>query len=116
VSKILVVDDEIKACELLKRFLETNEYDVIMSHNGEGAIEKVKNDKPDAMLLDVKMSGMDGIEVLKRVRKTDPLLPVILVTAYGNIDNAIQAVKLGAYNYFTKPVDIEKTTLHSEMP
>ncbi|MGR3173085.1 MAG: sigma-54-dependent transcriptional regulator [Candidatus Scalindua sp.] len=107
-SKILVVDDEVKACELLKRLLKKNEYDVIISHNGEDAIEKVKNDKPDAMLLDVRMPGMDGIEVLKRVRKIDPLLPVILVTAYGNIGNAVQAVKLGAYDYLTKPVDNDK--------
>ncbi len=94
-SKILVVDDEVKACELLKRFLEMNKYDVIMSHNGEDARERVKSDKPDAILLDVKMPGMDGIEVLKLVRKVDPLLPVILVTAYGNIDNAVQPGKLG---------------------
>ena len=110
-SRILVVDDEVKACEALKRFLEMNEYNVIMSYNGEDAIEKVKNEKPDAMLLDVKMPGMDGIEVLKRVRKIDPLLPVILVTAYGNIGNAVQSVKLGAYDYLTKPIEFDKLTV-----
>lgn len=107
----MVVDDEVKACELLKRFLEAMEYDVIMSNSGEDAIDKVKSEKPDAILLDVRMPGMDGIEVLKRVRKTDPLLPFILVTAYGNIDDAVQAVKLGAYDYLTKPVDNDKLTV-----
>ena len=107
-SKILVVDDEVKACELLKRFLEKKEYDVITSSSGEDAIEKVKSEKPDAMLLDVRMPGMDGMEVLKQLREIAPLLPVILVTAYGNIDNAVQVVKLGAYDYLTKPLDTEK--------
>ncbi|ODS30951.1 MAG: response regulator [Candidatus Scalindua rubra] len=107
-SKILVVDDEVKACELLKRFLKTKEYDVITSNSGEDAIEKVKNEKPDVILLDVRMPGMDGIEVLKQLRELAPLLPVILVTAYGKIDNAVQAVKLGAYDYLTKPLDNEK--------
>ncbi|MBC8555046.1 MAG: response regulator, partial [Candidatus Brocadiales bacterium] len=57
-SKILVVDDEVKACELLKRFLEAMEYDVIMSNSGEDAIDKVKSEKPDAILLDVRMPGI----------------------------------------------------------
>jgi DNA-binding NtrC family response regulator len=83
-----------------------------MSHNGEDALEKVKSDKPDAILLDIKMPGMDGIEVLKRVRKMDPQLPVILVTAYGDIGTAVQAVRLGAYDLIAKSHTHSQRCLH----
>jgi CheY-like chemotaxis protein len=64
-SKILVVDDEVKACTLLKRFLETKKHDVITSYSGEDALEKVKSEKPDLILLDIRMPGLDGLEVVR---------------------------------------------------
>ncbi len=106
-SKILVVDDEVKACELLKRFLEAKGYDVIMAHNGEDAIEKVKNEKPNAMLLDIRMPGMDGIEVLKRVREFDKDVGIIMVTAVKEEDVGKEALKSGADEYITKPIDFD---------
>ncbi len=104
-SKILVVDDEVKACELLKRFLEMKGYEVIMAHNGEDAIEKVKNEKPDAMLLDIRMPGMDGTEVLKRVREFDKDVGIIMVTAVKDEKTGKEALKSGADEYITKPID-----------
>ena len=104
-SKILVVDDEVKACELLKRFLEKKEYEVITSHSGEDAIEKVKNLKPDIMLLDIRMPGMDGMEVLRRVRQFDDKIGIIIVTAVKDEGIAKDALEKGADEYITKPID-----------
>ncbi|MCR4288755.1 MAG: response regulator [Candidatus Scalindua sp.] len=104
-STILVVDDEVKACELLKRFLEMKGYDVIVANNGEDAIEKVKNEKPDAMLLDIRMPGIEGIEVLKRIRKFDKDIGIIMVTAVKEEHIGKEALKSGADEYITKPID-----------
>ncbi|MBT6226327.1 MAG: response regulator [Candidatus Scalindua sp.] len=104
-SKILVVDDEIKACELVKRFLEVKRYEVIMSHSGEDALEKVKNFKPDIMLLDIKMPGMDGMEVLRCVRQFDDKIGIIMVSAVKDEGMAKDAIKKGADEYIIKPID-----------
>ena len=106
-SKILVVDDEVKACELLKRFLEKKGYEVITSNNGEDALEKVKNKKPDVMLLDIRMPGMGGIEVLKRVREFDKYVGIIMVTAVKEEKIGKEALKSGADEYITKPIDFD---------
>ncbi len=104
-SKILVVDDEVKACELLKRFLEMKGYEVITSNNGEDAIEKVKNENPDAMLLDIRMPGMEGTEVLRRVREFDKDVGIIMVTAVKEEAIGKEAIEAGADEYITKPID-----------
>ena len=106
-SKILVVDDEVKACELLKRFLEKKGYDVIMSNSGEDALEKVKNLKPDIILLDIKMPGIDGMEVLRRVRQFDYKTGIIMVTAVKDEGMGKDALKKGADEYITKPIDFD---------
>jgi DNA-binding response OmpR family regulator len=104
-SKILVVDDEAKACELLRRFLEAKGYEVITSNNGKDAIEKVRNEKPNVMLLDIKMPGIGGTEVLKRVREFDKNIGIIMVTAIKEEETGIEALKSGADEYITKPID-----------
>ena len=112
-SKILVVDDEIKACELLKRFLEMKGYDVITANSGKDAIEKTKSEKPDAMLLDIRMPGMEGTEVLKRIREFDKDVGIIMVTAVKEEQVGKVALKAGADEYITKPIDFNylETTL-----
>ncbi|MBC8555045.1 MAG: response regulator [Candidatus Brocadiales bacterium] len=104
-SKILIVDDEVKATELLKRFLEAKGYDVIIANSGENALEKVKSEKPNVMLLDIRMPGTDGKEVLKRVREFDKDVGIIMVTAVKEEDVGKEALKLGADEYITKPID-----------
>lgn len=105
-SKILVVDDEVKTCEYLKEFLEIKGYDVIVSNNGGDALEKVKTKKPDIILLDIRMPGMDGMEVLKRVREFDKGVGIIMLTAVKEEDIGKKALKSGADEYVTKPVDL----------
>ncbi|MGR3294609.1 MAG: response regulator [Candidatus Scalindua sp.] len=105
-NSILVVDDEVWACDPLKRFLEGKGYDVTVSHSGEDALEKVKNLKPDLMLLDIRMPGIDGMEVLRRVREFDKDVGIIMVTAVKEEGIAKDAIKKGADEYITKPVDL----------
>ncbi len=106
-SKILIVDDEVKASELLKRFLEAKGYDVITANSGEDAIEKVKNEKPNAMLLDIKMPGMGGVEALKQIREFDKDVGIIMVTAVKDEEIGKEALRSGADEYITKPIDFD---------
>jgi len=106
-SKILVVDDEVKACALLKRFLEMKDYVVITANNGEDAIAKAKSEKPDAILLDIRMPGMEGTEVLKRIREFDKDVGIVMVTAVKEEQVGKEALKAGADEYITKPIDFD---------
>lgn len=105
-SRILVVDDEVKECELLKRFLERKGYEVITSSSGMHALETVKSKKPDIILLDVLMPEMDGIAVLKRIREFDKDVCIIMVTVVNDKSTGTEALKSGADEYITKPVDL----------
>ena len=107
-NKILVVDDEVKVCELIKRYLETKMYSVITSNNGEDALEKVKIEKPDVILLDLRMPGMNGIEVLKKVKKINQETMVIIHTAHGDIEPAIDAIRLGVSDFVLKSCNLDE--------
>lgn len=102
-KRILVVDDEKSLRLMLGQALTVANYDVITAINGDHALEKVKLSQPDLMFLDVTMSGVDGIEVLRRLRCTVTAMPVVLMTAHGNFDTAAEAMKLGAVDYLHKP-------------
>lgn len=105
-NKILVVDDEVKECELLERFLERKGYDVTTSCSGMHALEKVKSKKPDIVLLDIIMPEMDGIEVLRRIREFDKDVCIIMVTVVNDKSVGMEALKIGADEYVTKPIDL----------
>ena len=106
-SKILIVDDEVEICESTKKFLEAKGYDIIVSYNGEDALEKVRNLNPDIMVLDIKMPGIDGMEVLRRVRQLDDKIGIIMVTAVKDEGMAKDAIEKGADEYVTKPIDFD---------
>jgi len=108
VAKILVVDDEPEMLETLSDVLEDEGYKVLTVNNGVRAIAKVKEEKPEVVLLDIKMSDMDGMEVLHWIKKINKDIPIIMITGYGSMDSVIQAMKLGAYDYLPKPFDLEK--------
>ncbi len=104
--KILVVDDEAHVREMLKRGLsQLGEFTVEAAQNGVEAVEKIEKDVFDLVLTDLKMPEMDGIELLKTIKGTRPEIMVILMTAYGSIETAIEAIKNGANDYVTKPID-----------
>ncbi len=106
-SKILIVDDNVDACFLLKSFLEEMDYDVIESHSGADALEKVKSLKPDIMLLDIIMEGMDGMEILRRVRLFDKSIGIIMVSGVRDEGICKEALGKGADEYITKPIDFK---------
>jgi DNA-binding response OmpR family regulator len=104
--RILVVDDEIEACDALKEFFEAKGYEVYTAQDGKTAINTVQGVKPQLVLLDMIMPGMNGIEVLREVKKIDPKIGVIMVTVVTDEAQAKKALQLGAYDYITKPVDL----------
>ncbi len=109
--KILIVDDEKGMCFVLANLLEKENYDIITASNGGAGIDLAQREKPDAVIMDIRMPQIDGISAMNRMKEIDNVLPVILITAYGNIDSAVQAVKLGAYDYITKPFDNQKVII-----
>ncbi|NIN92905.1 response regulator [bacterium] len=107
-ERILVVDDDPNIREACVEYLRINQYNVHESKNGEECLQLLKKDYYQIILTDLMMPGIDGIGVLKAVRKEYPQSDVIIMTAYGTIENAVEAMKLGAYDYITKPFKIDE--------
>lgn len=105
---ILIVDDDINIRETLKEILEENGYIVSIGGTGREAILCCKNDKLDGVLLDLRLPDMDGIEVLREILHVNREVPVIVISAFGTIDKAVEAVKMGAYDFIEKPLQEEK--------
>ncbi len=106
-AKILVVDDVEDIVKFLSKMLEIEGYKVLTADNGQVAAEIVQKQLPDAVIMDMNMPIMNGIEAMKKMKSINPLLPVIFITGFGEIDTAVKAIKLGAYNYITKPFEQE---------
>ncbi len=105
-SKILLVDDEREFVQTLSERLEMRDMGSAVTYDGESALDFVKEDEPEVMILDLKMPGIDGIEVLRRVKKTNPEIEVIILTGHGSEADRETCMKLGAFAYLRKPVDI----------
>ena len=102
-KSILVVDDEIDMLQALERFLRRKGFEVHTAVNGNGAVEKMAEIQYDLVISDLAMEGIDGMELLRWVRSSDPNLPFVIMTGVGTIESAVEAIKAGAYNYITKP-------------
>lgn len=109
--RILVVDDEKNMRWVLSKALRSSDYDVLEAASGPQALALAEKNPFDLVILDYKMPDMDGITVLKRLKESRPHVPVIMLTAHGNIENAVEAVKSGAAEYLTKPFDLEELKL-----
>ncbi len=107
-ANILVTDDEKSIRNSLKEILEFEGYQVYEAENGAEALDKVKEQNMDLMLLDIKMKGMDGMEVLKSLREDRRDFPVIMISGHGNIELAVEATKLGAFDFIEKPPDLNR--------
>ncbi|GAB4436540.1 MAG: sigma-54 dependent transcriptional regulator [bacterium] len=102
-AKILIIDDEVGIRQMLKTVLEKSGYDIELAENGFVGLEKVKNELFDIVLCDIKMPEMDGFKFLEEINKLDISLTVIMMTSFGSVDTAVEAIRKGAYDYISKP-------------
>jgi two-component system response regulator (stage 0 sporulation protein F) len=107
-KKLLIVDDQNGIRILLMEVFSSEGYETFQASNGKLALEIVKNVSPDLVLLDMKIPGMDGLDILKHIKSIDPSIKVIMMTAYGELDMIKEATDLGAIMHFTKPFDIDE--------
>jgi DNA-binding NtrC family response regulator len=110
-STVLIVDDEQSLARSAKAFLADHGYEAEVAGTGEQALDLLATLQPDVVFADVRLPGMSGIDLLKRIHAFDPVIPVVMLTAYGSIAGAVEAVKLGAFDYVKKPVDLEELKL-----
>ncbi len=110
-ATILIVDDERTLARAIKAYLEEAEYEVEVVGDAESAVPLLASFRPDVVITDVRLPGMDGIELLKKIREFDPGIAIVVMTAHGSIEGAVEAVKLGAFDYLKKPIDLEELKL-----
>ena len=113
-TQILIVDDEKRICSSLTGIFEDEGYKVHAVRDGQTALQFLEQELPDLMMLDLWMPGMDGLQVLEAVQQRYPALPVIVISGHGNIETAVKAAKLGAYDFLEKPLSLEKTLIMAE--
>lgn len=107
-NKLLLVDDEEDVLYSFRRVLSSPALEILTAASGEEALRMIPAVKPDLVIMDLRLGGMNGLETLRRIRQSDARLPVILMTAYGTAQSAIEAMKLGAYDYILKPFDVPR--------
>src|SRR3954451_12188443 len=105
---ILVVDDEEAVCWALERALKGQGHSVAVAPSAEEAFRRAAQRRPDAIILDVRLPGLDGLSALARLRQMTNSAPVIVITAFGNLDTAVRAVEGGAFDYLAKPFDLDQ--------
>ena len=105
---VLLIDDDINLCKVIGYQLEKQGFRVTIAHRGKEGIELFKKQDIDVVLTDIQMPDFTGIEVLQKIRRMDNLVVIILITAYGSVDNALEACKMGADDYITKPFGQEQ--------
>jgi two-component system, NtrC family, response regulator AtoC len=110
-SSVLIVDDERTLARSIKAFLNESGYHAEVAGTAEQALEQLERIRPDVIFLDVRLPGMSGIELLRKIHEFDPAVPVVIMTAFGTIEGAVDAVKRGAFDYLKKPVDLDELKL-----
>jgi len=106
--RVLLVDDEIIFTRNMSKLLKNRGYQITAVNSGDAAIRELEQNPVDVIVLDLKMPGMDGITTLKEILKLGLLTETLILTGHGSIDSALEAMKLGAYDYLTKPCEIDE--------
>ncbi len=109
-SKILIIEDEAAIRRVLVKILseENNSYQVTEAEDGLAGIELIKKDDFDLVLCDIKMPKMDGVEVLEAIKKIKPETPIVMISGHGDLDTAVNTMRLGAFDYISKPPDLNR--------
>ena len=107
-SRVLIVDDEVDTLELMTELFESKGYIAESATNGIEALSKIKLQEPDVVLTDLQMPEMDGLQLLGILTKEHSNIPVIMITAHGTVDNAVEAMKIGAKDYILKPLRLDE--------
>ncbi|MCX5884256.1 MAG: response regulator [Deltaproteobacteria bacterium] len=108
-ANILLVDDEVPFLETMTKRLKKRGFDILSAHTGLDALEQLSRHRGiDAVILDVKMPGMDGIQTLEEIKRRFPITEVIMLTGHATVESAIEGMKLGAFDYLMKPCDMEQ--------
>ncbi|HHT9124025.1 MAG TPA: sigma-54-dependent transcriptional regulator, partial [Candidatus Wunengus sp. YC63] len=111
---VLIIDDEVDMCDMLSHVLNQAGFATYIAHDGNTGLEVFNKESPSVVILDLRMPGINGMDVLKQIKHTSSETPVIIITAYGEIQSAVEAIKHGAYNYFNKPFDNEEVVVTVE--
>jgi DNA-binding NtrC family response regulator len=106
-ANILVVDDDENLCAAFRQFLSEEGHNPIIVSNAQDAIKSVKQAHPDLVIMDIRMPGISGLEALTQIRQADPNAYVVIITAYGTSQTSIEAIRLGAFEYLMKPLDLD---------
>jgi DNA-binding NtrC family response regulator len=106
-TRVLLVDDEEEFVETLAQRLEVRDFEVATAFNGAEALERLEDREIDVVVLDLQMPGVDGIQVLQEIKKRKPLIEVIMLTGHATVETAIEGMKLGAFDFLTKPTETE---------
>ena len=107
-AKVLVIDDEAVICRFFQRILTTMGYEVSTASGGREGLAEIKRNPPDLLFLDIRMPSMDGLECLRGARKIKRTLPIVMITGFGDLDSAQEAMRLGADEYISKPFDLQE--------
>ncbi len=110
-EKVLVVDDDREMCSLLQEILTSEEFSVTAIQDSLEAAKRIAREDFDLLITDLKMKGLKGLDLMEESKKIAPLMPVIIITAFGTVESAIQAMKRGAYDYITKPFQTDELLL-----
>lgn len=110
-AKILIVDDEVSTTKLMQGFLQKKGYQIQIKHNPEEALQLANEEEFDLVITDYRMPQMTGLDLINKIREVDPVIPFIMITAYGSIETAVEIIKSGASEYLTKPIDLEELLL-----
>src|SRR5262249_30484802 len=105
---VLIVEDETILAEAMALYLERHVYTAVVASSGEEGVWRVEENSPDVVLVDLNLPGINGLEVLRRVREISPGTEVVMMTAYGDVTTAVEAMKQGAFDYLSKPVDLDE--------
>lgn len=107
-ARVLIVDDDPDICHFFQKILTEMGYEVSTANGARESLTRIKRDPPGVLFLDIKMPKMDGLECLRRVRKIKRKLPIVMITGYGDLKSAQEAMRLGADEYVSKPFDLEE--------